>query len=80
MDIFRTTGTDSSSTSITSHYRTPTDEFFETIDGRRRSSEIARCSSEHASKPNQEKMLSFQVKQLEMGMVQKTYEMNVCLK
>ena len=60
----------------TSLYRTPSEEFFEDAIDSRRQSEITGMYGQQ----NHERKISIQVKQLEMGMVQRTYDMKVSLK
>lgn len=72
VNIYRTREIDSTPTS---QYRTPTEEFVVDIENRY-SDDVSTIVSQQSN----EKKLSFQVKQLEMGVIQRTYDMNVSLK
>lgn len=79
INIYKSNKRDIDSTP-TSQYRTPTEEF---QDDQQSISVVSnRCSAMESvmSECNQELKLSFQIKQLEMGMVQRTYDMKVALK
>lgn len=66
----------------TSQYRTPIEEFPNESDQQSMSVSNNRDSVMESvmNESNQELKLSFQIKQLEMGLVQRTYEMKVSLK
>lgn len=72
VNIYRTHEVDSTPTS---QYRTPTEEFLVEIENQY-TDDISTIVSQQCN----EKKISFQVKQLEMGVVQRTYDMNVSLK
>lgn len=73
MNIYRTREIDSTPTS---QYRTPTEEFLVEIENQQFTDDVTTILSQQCN----EKKLSFQVKQLEMGVVQRTYDMTVSLK
>ncbi|XP_037042887.1 vacuolar protein sorting-associated protein 13-like, partial [Bradysia coprophila] len=78
VNIYKSNKRDLDSTP-TSQYRTPTEEF---QDDQSMSVASHRCSVMESvlNESNQELKLSFQIKQLEMGLVQRTYDMKVSLK
>lgn len=78
VNIYKSNKRDVDSTP-TSQYRTPTEEF---QDDQSMSVASQRCSVMESvlNESNQELKLSFQIKQLEMGLVQRTYDMKVSLK
>lgn len=77
INIYRTKEIDSTPTS---QYRTPTEEFeHESLPFHRQSIISSVPPGNHQQNQNERK-ISFQIKQLEMGMVQRTYDMKVSLK
>lgn len=81
VNIYKSNKRDIDSTP-TSQYRTPTEEFANESDQQSLSVASNRYSVMESimNESNQELKLSFQIKQLEMGLVQRTYDMKVSLK
>lgn len=81
VNIYKSNKKDIDSTP-TSQYRTPTEEFPNEPDQQSTSVTSNRYSVMDSvmNECNQELKLSFQIKQLEMGLVQRTYDMKVSLK